>query len=83
MFVTYFRVLKTVGHSPVLSPVLEGLAKFAHLINVDFFNDLMGALHTLLNNKVLYFTSQGKEAVCIIFLAHFLSRFCESMLLKN
>ncbi|RMX51834.1 hypothetical protein pdam_00019861 [Pocillopora damicornis] len=53
VFVTYFRVLKTVGHSPVLSPVLEGLAKFAHLINVDFFNDLMGALHTLLNNKEL------------------------------
>ena len=52
VFVTYFRVLKTVGHSPLLSPVLEGLAKFAHLINVDFFNDLMAALHTLLDNKV-------------------------------
>lgn len=53
VFVTYFRVLKTVGHSPLLSPVLEGLAKFAHLINVDFFNDLMGALRTLLDNKEL------------------------------
>lgn len=52
VFVTYFRVLKTVGHSPLLSPVLEGLAKFAHLINVDFFSDLMAALQTLLNNKV-------------------------------
>ena len=52
MFVTYFRVLKTVGHSPLLSPVLEGLAKFAHLINVDFFSDLMAALQTLLKNKV-------------------------------
>lgn len=53
VFVTYFRVLKTVGHSPLLSPVLEGLAKFAHLINVDFFSDLMAALQTLLNNKEL------------------------------
>lgn len=53
VFVTYFRVLKTVGHSPLLSPVLEGLAKFAHLINVDFFSDLMAALHDLLNNKEL------------------------------
>ena len=52
MFVTYFRVLKTAGHSPLLPPVLEGLAKFAHLINVDFFSDLMAALQTLLNNKV-------------------------------
>ena len=40
------------GHSPLLSPVLEGLAKFAHLINVDFFSDLMAALQALLNNKV-------------------------------
>jgi len=53
VFVTYFRVLKTVGHSPLLSPVLEGLAKFAHLINVDFFSDLMAALQTFLNNKEL------------------------------
>lgn len=53
VFVTYFRVLKTVGHSPLLSPVLEGLAKFAHLINVDFFSDLMAALHDLLNNGEL------------------------------
>lgn len=36
----------------MLSPVLEGLAKFAHLINVDFFSDLMAALQTLLNKKV-------------------------------
>ena len=47
-------MLKTVGHSPLLSPVLEGLAKFAHLINVDFFSDLMAALQTLLDNNVCY-----------------------------
>jgi len=53
VFVTYFRVLKTIGHCPLLSPVLEGLAKFAHLINVEFFNDLMAAIQSLLNNENL------------------------------
>lgn len=53
VFVTYFRVLKTIGHCPLLSPVLEGLAKFAHLINIEFFNDLMAAIQSLLNNENL------------------------------
>ncbi len=26
---------------PLLSPTLEGLARFAHLISVDYFGDLM------------------------------------------
>ncbi|CAG8520607.1 9039_t:CDS:10 [Ambispora leptoticha] len=33
VFATYFRILKHSNDSPLLSPVLEGLAKFAHLIN--------------------------------------------------
>lgn len=47
VFLTYFRILKNSRHSPLLQPVLEGLAKFAHLINVDFFSDLMSVLHSL------------------------------------
>ena len=27
--------------SELLPPVLEGLSRFAHLINVDFFSDLL------------------------------------------
>lgn len=47
IFVTYFRILKT--RSPYLmGAVLEGLAKYAHLINQDFFGDLLEALKDLI-----------------------------------
>ncbi|KAJ3285481.1 Nucleolar complex protein 3 [Borealophlyctis nickersoniae] len=44
VFLTYFRILKNAPDSPLLPAVLEGLAKFAHLINVDFFADLLDVL---------------------------------------
>ncbi|KAL5471037.1 hypothetical protein EMCRGX_G029111 [Ephydatia muelleri] len=47
VFLTYFRILKHATNSPLLPSVLEGLAKFAHLINIDFFQDLMSVLHSL------------------------------------
>jgi nucleolar complex protein 3 len=47
VFVTYFRILK--GRSPrLMGAVLEGLAKYAHLINQDFFGDLLEALKDLI-----------------------------------
>lgn len=47
VFVTYFRILK--ARSPTLmGAVLEGLAKYAHLINQDFFGDLLEALKDLI-----------------------------------
>ncbi|KAI4250427.1 MAG: hypothetical protein L6R40_000025 [Gallowayella cf. fulva] len=47
VFVTYFRILKT--RVPNLTgAVLEGLAKYAHLINQDFFGDLLEALKDLI-----------------------------------
>ncbi|KAL8777012.1 MAG: hypothetical protein Q9213_008041 [Squamulea squamosa] len=46
VFITYFRILKT--RVPNLTgAVLEGLAKYAHLINQDFFGDLLEALKDL------------------------------------
>ncbi|KAI4212145.1 MAG: hypothetical protein LQ351_005175 [Letrouitia transgressa] len=46
VFVTYFRILKArVPH--LMGVVLEGLAKYAHLINQDFFADLLEALRDL------------------------------------
>ncbi|MCJ1289838.1 hypothetical protein MMC34_001371 [Xylographa carneopallida] len=46
VFVTYFRILK--ARVPTLTgAVLEGLAKYAHLINQDFFGDLLEALKDL------------------------------------
>lgn len=50
VFVTYFRILKKAQKSPLLPAVLEGLAKFAHLINVEFFDDLLVVLHTLIES---------------------------------
>lgn len=47
VFGAYFRILKL--RSPTLTgPVLEGLAKYAHLINQDFFADLLEALKELI-----------------------------------
>jgi len=47
VFATYFRILKS--RSPSLTgAVLEGLAKYAHLINQDFFGDLLEALKDLI-----------------------------------
>ncbi|MCJ1379425.1 hypothetical protein MMC17_002526 [Xylographa soralifera] len=49
VFVTYFRILK--ARIPTLTgAVLEGLAKYAHLINQDFFGDLLEALKDLTTN---------------------------------
>ncbi|KAH8805655.1 nucleolar complex-associated protein-domain-containing protein [Xylogone sp. PMI_703] len=47
VFVTYFRILKL--RSPdLMGAVLEGLAKYAHLINQDFFGDILEALKDLI-----------------------------------
>jgi nucleolar complex protein 3 len=47
VFACYFRVLKS--RSPSLTgAVLEGLAKYSHLINQDFFGDLLEALKDLI-----------------------------------
>ncbi|CAG8597865.1 20334_t:CDS:10 [Gigaspora margarita] len=48
VFITYFRILKHANSSPLLISALEGLVKFAHLINVDFFNDLLELLKKIM-----------------------------------
>ncbi|SPO02795.1 related to NOC3 protein, required for maturation and intranuclear transport of pre-ribosomes [Cephalotrichum gorgonifer] len=48
VFATYFRILKfRLPH--LMGAVLEGLAKYAHLINQDFFGDLLEALKDLIS----------------------------------
>ncbi|KAI9762253.1 MAG: hypothetical protein M4579_000577 [Chaenotheca gracillima] len=47
VFVCYFRVLKSRAPG-LMGAVLEGLAKYAHLINQDFFVDLLEALKDLI-----------------------------------
>lgn len=49
VFVTYFRILKARVPN-LMGAVLEGLAKYAHLINQDFFGDLLEALKDLVSD---------------------------------
>lgn len=61
VFITYFRILK--DRSPkLMGAVLEGLAKYAHLINQDFFGDLLEALKDLIAHAdILLTTSSSSE----------------------
>lgn len=49
LFALYFRVLKNPRPSPLLPAALTGIAKFAHLVNIDFFRDLMKVLKDLIS----------------------------------
>ena len=49
VFATYFRILKQ-RHRGLAGAVLEGLARYAHLINQDFFGDLLEALKDLIRH---------------------------------
>uniref|UniRef100_A0A8R1TW82 NOC3-like protein n=1 Tax=Onchocerca volvulus TaxID=6282 RepID=A0A8R1TW82_ONCVO len=53
VFATYFRVIKRLPTTNLLEPVLEGLARFAHLINIEFFDDMISALSSLVNQQHL------------------------------
>lgn len=53
VFLTYFRILKKATSSVLFPSVLEGLAKFAHLISVDFFQDLFTVFNTLIAEQEL------------------------------
>ncbi|KAF2400715.1 nucleolar complex protein-like protein 3 [Trichodelitschia bisporula] len=49
VFALYFRILK--ARTPhLMGAVLEGLARYAHLINQDFFGDLLEALKDLIRD---------------------------------
>ena len=50
IFVTYFQILKQKDEEArhLLGAALEGIASFAHLINLDFFGDLLEVLRELL-----------------------------------
>uniref|UniRef100_A0A452FW43 Nucleolar complex protein 3 homolog n=1 Tax=Capra hircus TaxID=9925 RepID=A0A452FW43_CAPHI len=76
VFVTYFRILKKAQRSPLLPAVLEGLAKFAHLINVEFFDDLLVVLHSLIESVILTILFLSlKSSLCPDY--SFLTKFCD------
>jgi nucleolar complex protein 3 len=51
VFIAYFRILKTFQTPDLLPYVLEGLAKFAHLINLEMILDLMELLKKLIDPR--------------------------------
>ncbi|KAI0695905.1 nucleolar complex-associated protein-domain-containing protein [Cytidiella melzeri] len=44
LFVLYFRILKNPHPTPLLPAALHGISRFSHLVNIDFFKDLMQVL---------------------------------------
>lgn len=53
LFMVYFRVLKSARDGPLMSVTLQGLAQFASLINVDFFDDLTKLLREICHEKAM------------------------------
>jgi len=52
-FTIYFRILKSYPQSKLIGSVMEGLAKFAHVINIEFFSDLIAVFQQLINSETL------------------------------
>ncbi|KAG8873526.1 hypothetical protein FRB97_006655 [Tulasnella sp. 331] len=47
LFVLYFSIIKNPRPTRLLPSALEGIARYAHLINIDFFRDLLVVLKKL------------------------------------
>ncbi|KAL5279705.1 NOC3L family protein [Megaselia abdita] len=58
VFTIYFRILKNDPTSRTLSACLEGLAEFAHVINLEFFSDLIEVLNNILETMELSYRDQ-------------------------
>ncbi|XP_058124852.1 nucleolar complex protein 3 homolog, partial [Anopheles ziemanni] len=94
-FMIYFKILKCYPDSRVLSATLEGLSKFAHTINIEFFADLVELLNNLLVNASLGYREQlhciqtvfvilsGQGEVLNIDPARFYSHFYKNLLYVN
>ncbi|KAG6868376.1 hypothetical protein C0993_004022 [Termitomyces sp. T159_Od127] len=51
IFVLYFRILKNPQPTALLPAALHGISKFAHLVNIDFFKDLLAVLKELISRE--------------------------------
>ncbi|PCH38232.1 nucleolar complex-associated protein 3 [Wolfiporia cocos MD-104 SS10] len=51
LFVLYFRILKNPHPTPLLPAALQGISKFSHLVNIDFFKDLMQVLKAIMSRE--------------------------------
>uniref|UniRef100_A0A1I7V1Z6 Nucleolar complex protein 3 homolog n=1 Tax=Caenorhabditis tropicalis TaxID=1561998 RepID=A0A1I7V1Z6_9PELO len=52
-FQTYFSILKRMPTSALLEPVLEGLSKFAHLLSIEFYEDIVSTMENMVQNENL------------------------------
>lgn len=60
VFACYFRILK-LREPHLMGAVLEGLAKYARLINQDFFGDLLEALKDLIRHSIQDANAEAAE----------------------
>ncbi|TQW00339.1 hypothetical protein V2A60_001431 [Cordyceps javanica] len=60
VFACYFRILK-LREPHLMGAVLEGLAKYARLINQDFFGDLLEALKDLIRHSIQDANAEGTD----------------------
>ncbi|CAI4223227.1 unnamed protein product [Auanema sp. JU1783] len=58
VFQAYFSVLKRMPDLKLLEPCLEGLSQFAHLLNVEFFDDIVKTMEDLVERKNLRIVDQ-------------------------
>jgi len=61
LFVLYFRILKNPAPTPLLPAALQGIAKYAHLVSIDFFRDLMRVLKDLVTRVPHAHPTAGRE----------------------
>lgn len=65
LFVLYFRILKNPHPTPLLPAALRGISKYAHLVNIDFFRDLMQVLKRLIMQESDEIDSDARESRCL------------------
>ncbi|KAH8829176.1 nucleolar complex-associated protein-domain-containing protein [Flagelloscypha sp. PMI_526] len=53
LFVLYFQILKNPKPTSLLPAALRGISKFSHMVNVDFFKDLLEVLKQLIRRETL------------------------------
>jgi nucleolar complex protein 3 len=56
----YFRILKNPVPTALLPAALQGISKYAHLVSIDFFRDLMRVLKDLMT-RVAPITAGGVD----------------------
>jgi len=61
--VLYFSILKAPSRTRLLAAALHGVSKFAHLVNIDFFKDLLAVLKDIIMKADAEGSSEEGEEV--------------------